>query len=185
MANAVARGTADNTSAISGAELIRRAADFIPILKERADECERLRRIPDNTRDDFIKSGLTRISQPIPHGGLGLDMDTVLEAALELGRGCGSSAWLGCFWPLHNWMVGMWPKEAQEEYWNGSNDTISSTAWNVLGCQTEEAGGGGIRLSGHWDFSSGIDHADWAMLFGSKLKAGETCAGAAQRPAHR
>jgi alkylation response protein AidB-like acyl-CoA dehydrogenase len=169
MASAVARGS-DTRAATSSAEMIRRAADFIPVLKERAAECEQLRRLPDSTRDDFIKSGITRISQPVRFGGLGLDMDTVLEAALELGRGCGSSAWLGCFWPLHNWMVGLWPKEAQEEYWDASSSILSSTAWNVIRCQTEETVGGGIRLSGHWDFSSGIDHADWAMLFVPSLK---------------
>jgi alkylation response protein AidB-like acyl-CoA dehydrogenase len=170
MASAIAQRTNDNPSVTTSAEMIRWAADFKPALKERAEKCEQLRRIPDRTRDDFIKSGITRISQPVPYGGLGLDMDTVLEAALELGRGCGSSAWLGCFWPLHNWMAGMWPKEAQDEYWDGSHDTLSSTAWNVLKCKTEEIAGSGIRLSGHWDFSSGIDHADWAMLFVPSLK---------------
>jgi 3-hydroxy-9,10-secoandrosta-1,3,5(10)-triene-9,17-dione monooxygenase len=91
-------------------------------------------------------------------------MDTVYEVALELGRGCGSSAWMGSFWPLHNWMVGMWPKAVQDEYWANSPDTLSSTAWDLVTCQIEPARGG-IRLSGHWDFSSGIDHAAWAMLF--------------------
>ena len=74
------------------------------------------------------------------------------------------SAWLGSFWPLHNWMIGMWSKQAQDEYWANSYDAVSSTAWNMLTSKIEPFDGG-IRLSGHWDFSSGIDHASWAMLF--------------------
>ena len=70
---------------------------------------------------------------------------------MELGRGCGSSAWLGSFWPLHNWMVGMWSKQAQDEYWADSHDVVSSTAWNILSSKIEAASEG-IRLSGHWDF---------------------------------
>ncbi len=162
-ASAVTRST-DGRPSMTTAEMVRRAAGLVPVLRERASDCESLRRIPDQTRDDFISAGITRISQPASRGGLGLDMDSVYEVAMELGRGCGSSAWMGSFWPLHNWMVGMWPKAAQDDYWTGSPDTLSSTAWDLVTCNIEPASGG-IRLSGHWDFSSGIDHADWAMLF--------------------
>jgi alkylation response protein AidB-like acyl-CoA dehydrogenase len=148
----------------TAAEMIRRATELVPVLAARAEKCEQSRFIPDETLEDFISSGIIRISQPVAYGGLGLDMDTVLEVAMELGRGCGSSAWLGSFWPLHNWMVGMWPKQAQDEYWADSHDAVSSTAWNMLTSKSDPSSGG-IRLSGHWDFSSGIDHASWAMLF--------------------
>jgi alkylation response protein AidB-like acyl-CoA dehydrogenase len=41
---------------------------------------------------------------------------------------------------------------------------VSSTAWNMLASRIEPSSDG-MQLSGHWDFSSGIDHASWAMLF--------------------
>jgi alkylation response protein AidB-like acyl-CoA dehydrogenase len=161
---AVASSDAQAPLQMSKEAMVNRAAAFVPTLRERAERCEKLRRIPDETRDDFVQAGIIRISQPLAYGGLGLDMDTVFEAALELGRGCGSSAWMGAFWPLHNWMAGMWPKAAQEEYWADSHDVLSSTAWDALTARTRQVDGG-IRLSGRWDFSSGIDHAQWAMLF--------------------
>ncbi|HUY20502.1 MAG TPA: hypothetical protein VMV15_14910 [Candidatus Binataceae bacterium] len=156
--------SSDRRPSVTTAEIVRRATGLIPVLRERAAACEALRRVPDPTRDDFVAAGITRIAQPVGRGGLGLDMDSVYEVAMELGRGCGSSAWMGSFWPLHNWMVGMWPKAAQDDYWATSPDTLSSTAWDLVSCKIEPARDG-IRLSGHWDFSSGIDHADWAMLF--------------------
>jgi hypothetical protein len=130
----------------TAAEMIRRATELVPVLAARADECEQSRFIPDETLKDFISSGIIRISQPVAYGGLGLDMDTVLEVAMELGRGCGSSAWLGSFWPLHNWMIGMWSKQPQDEYWADSHDAVSSTAWNMLTSKIEPSSGG-IRLS--------------------------------------
>jgi alkylation response protein AidB-like acyl-CoA dehydrogenase len=164
MAASAATRSTEKQPAVTMAEMVRRAAALVPVLKERAGQCEAIRRVPHENRDDFIRAGITRIAQPVSFGGLGLDMDSVYEVAMELGRGCGSSAWMGCFWPLHNWMVGMWPKAAQDEYWAASPDTLSSTAWDMTTCKIEPASGG-IRLSGHWDFSSGIDHAAWAMLF--------------------
>jgi 3-hydroxy-9,10-secoandrosta-1,3,5(10)-triene-9,17-dione monooxygenase len=164
MAASAATRTTDERPTITTAEMVERAIALVPTLRERADHCEAIRRIPDETRDDFIRSSITRIPQPVARGGIGLDMDSVYEVAMELGRGCGSSAWMGSFWPLHNWMVGMWPKAAQDEYWANSSDALSSTAWDVVDIKVEPASGG-IRLSGHWDYSSGIDHADWAMVF--------------------
>jgi alkylation response protein AidB-like acyl-CoA dehydrogenase len=154
----------DGAVRATAAVMIRRAAELVPVLAARAEKCEQSRSIPGETLENFISAGIVRVSQPVTYGGLGLDMDTALELAMELGRGCGSSAWLGSFWPLHNWMVGMWPQQAQDEYWTDSHDAVSSTAWNMLSSKIDSTSGG-LRLSGHWDFSSGIDHASWAMLF--------------------
>ncbi|MFZ0680803.1 hypothetical protein [Candidatus Binatus sp.] len=155
---------ATNQVVLSKEDMIGRATALRPILAQRADQCEKLRRIPDETRDDFIRGGIVRMIEPVRYGGLGFDIDTLLETTLELGRACGSSGWMGSFWPLHNWMAGMWPEKAQQEYWADSPDTLSSTAWDVLNHKVTEVSGG-VRLSGRWDFSSGCDHARWAMLF--------------------
>lgn len=151
-------------SKITHEEMIRRAKDLIPVLRQRAENCEKLRRVPDETLNDFRTAMIHRISQPVPFGGVGLDMDTVFEVAIQLGRGCGSSAWMGSFWPLHNWMIGMWPKEVQEEYWGPSYDTLSSSVSAVVKSKVDRVKGG-LKLSGVWDFSSGVDHAEWLMIF--------------------
>jgi alkylation response protein AidB-like acyl-CoA dehydrogenase len=143
--------------------MIERARALVPTLRERAGRCEKLRHVPQETVADYIAARIHHISQPVPFGGLGLDMDTVYEVAAELGRGCGSSGWMGSFWPLHNWMIGMWPKQAQEEYWADSRDVLSSTASAAVKCNIEPAKGG-VRVSGKWNFVSGVDHAAWVQL---------------------
>lgn len=158
--------TTDATDAkdtVTKEEMIRRAAELAPVLLERAPRAEELRQIPPETVADFRRLGFHRIAQPVRFGGLGLELDTAYEVAFELGRGCGSSAWMGAQWPLHNWMVGMWPESAQEEYWAGGFDALSSTSFNLTMAKAEPTAGG-VWLSGRWDFSSGVDYADWVMI---------------------
>jgi 3-hydroxy-9,10-secoandrosta-1,3,5(10)-triene-9,17-dione monooxygenase len=148
---------------VSREELLKRAGDLVPVLKERATEAEKLRQIPQATIDDLRALGLVRVGNPHRFGGYGgADMDLYFEIDMELGRACGSTAWCYSVWSSHNWMIGHWPLKAQEEYFAAGPDVLSSSAFAMLGrLQPVE---GGFRLSGRWDFSSGSDAATWAML---------------------
>lgn len=111
-------------------ELVRRASEMLPMLADRAAETEQLRRIPQETIDALLHSSLIRAAQPAHFGGLGLDFDAVFDVSAELGRACGSTAWCYTIWASHNWLMGMFPEEAQQEYWRDSPDTLSSTSFN-------------------------------------------------------
>ena len=150
---------------VDGEELIRRAADLVPVLRERAALTEELRQIPQETVDDFHASGILRAAQPNSFGGYDIDYPVVLDIAAELGRGCGSTAWCYGIWAAHNWAAGMFPEKAQQEYWAESVDVLSSTSLNPSRAQVTPVTGG-YQLSGHWDFSSGCDAATWAILAG-------------------
>ncbi len=146
-------------------ELLHRAAGLVPALRERAAHAEDLRQIPQETVDDFHASGILKACQPARFGGYEIDYPVLLDIAAELGRGCGSSSWCYSIWASHNWLIGMFPEKAQQEYWADSADVLSSTSFNPTRAKVEAAPGG-YKLSGHWDFSSGCDAADRAMLGG-------------------
>jgi 3-hydroxy-9,10-secoandrosta-1,3,5(10)-triene-9,17-dione monooxygenase len=148
---------------ITREELVRRAAALAPRLRERAPLAEELRRIPDATVDDLLSAELVRIGNPDRYGGLGVDYNVMFDVAAELGRACPSTAWCYAIWTSHNWLVGQWPLEAQEEYFASGPDTLSSSSFGPDGATTRIAEGG-FRLSGRWEFSSGCDAASWAML---------------------
>ena len=147
-------------------EILRRASDMVEALKERAAETETLRRIPQETVEALQASGLIRLAQPLRFGGMGLDFDLVFDAAAELARGCGSAAWCYSIWSSHNWLVGMFPEETQQECWSDSPDTLTATSFNPAGGRVS-ATEGGYRVSGHWDFASGCDAASWVLLVGN------------------
>ena len=149
--------------ALTEAELLKRAADLVPVLKERADRAEELRRIPDETVSDLLATGLHRIGVPRKFGGLDASYGLALDIAAELGRGCPSTSWCYGLWAAHSWLVGYWPLQAQQEVFGDNPDTLLSSSLNP-GKSTCEPVKGGYRLSGRWEFSSGCDHAGWVML---------------------
>lgn len=144
-------------------ELVHRAAELVPALRERAGMTETLRQIPQETLDDYHASGILRAAQPTRFGGFDIDYPVVLDIAAELGRGCGSSAWCYGIWAAHNWVAGMFPEKAQKEYWLESSDVLSSTSVDPSRAHVTSVKGG-YQLSGRWSFSSGCDAAAWAIL---------------------
>ncbi len=144
-------------------ELLVRARALIPVLRERAAHTEQLRRIPEETIEALRSADILRMAQSPKFGGLGYGVDKVAEIAMEVGRGCGSTAWMSGQWPGHQFMVGYFPLEAQEEYFE-SVDTMSSTASAVAKLDIQpERGGWRIRNS-QMRFSSGCDAADWILF---------------------
>jgi 3-hydroxy-9,10-secoandrosta-1,3,5(10)-triene-9,17-dione monooxygenase len=103
------------------------------------------------------------VGNPVLYGGYGFEYDTVFEIAMELGRACGSTAWCYAVWQSHNWMVGNFAPEAQEDYFAGGPDTIAATAVSVVNATATPAEGGYV-LSGRWNLSSGCDSASWVMV---------------------
>lgn len=145
-------------------ELVARAAALIPALRERSQRCEQLRRIPPETFDDFRRTGLLRIAQPLRHQGFGYGIDVVTEIAQQIGRGCGSSAWMAGQWPGHQFIAGYFPEQAQQEYWSTDPDTVSSTASAVARLNMEPENGGWRIRDSQMRFSSGCDYAQWILF---------------------
>lgn len=153
------------TTPVTREELVQQAAALVPTLRERAERTEQLRRLPEETVADLTNAGLFRIGNPDRFGGVGLDVDTAYEVTFELARGCGSTAWCYSILTNHNWMLGHWPEQAQEEYFADSPDTLVSSGFDPGRSQVEMVPGG-YRLSGRWSFSSGCDAAQWVMVGG-------------------
>src|SRR5689334_4145449 len=86
--------TAKKSAAPTREELLRRAQALVPVLQERAAQCEAMRRCPDETIRDYVANDLLRISQPARYGGFEHNYDVLCEVSQTLARGCGSQAWV-------------------------------------------------------------------------------------------
>src|SRR3989442_3931108 len=95
---------------LSRQELLRRAEELVPVLKERAAKTEQLRQIPAESVHDLLDSTLIRIGNPERYGGHGLEMDTAYDVSWEVGRGCGSTAWCFFPWTPHNMVLRHFPR---------------------------------------------------------------------------
>jgi 3-hydroxy-9,10-secoandrosta-1,3,5(10)-triene-9,17-dione monooxygenase len=136
---------------------------MLPTVKKRATETEALRRIPDETVRELRDSELLRIGVPKMFGGLDAEYRLMFEIGSLLGSACAATSWCFCIWAAHSWLVGHWPYKAQQEVFGSSPDVLSSSSLNP-GKSTLEETSGGFKLSGHWEFSSGSDSAEWVIV---------------------
>ncbi|HZU06777.1 MAG TPA: acyl-CoA dehydrogenase family protein [Chloroflexota bacterium] len=149
---------------LSHDEAVARARALAPVLRERADQTEALRRPPDATLHDFMEAGLFGILQPARWGGSELDLRTFLEVGTELARGDPSAAWVYTVLESHFWIVSLFPEPAQQDVWGERPETLVCTSVAPSGGVQRVAGG--YRLHGRWAFSSGCDFTEWAILGG-------------------
>ena len=145
------------------ADIIQRARDLAPSLRERATNCEQLRRVPEETLRDFADAEFYRIFQPARFGGHELEYGTQVDMAIELARGCASSAWDASVIACHSWILGMYPPEAQDDVWGEDPKALIVTSFVPVDPRITRVGEG-LRVSGRWKLASGVDHCDWILL---------------------
>jgi 3-hydroxy-9,10-secoandrosta-1,3,5(10)-triene-9,17-dione monooxygenase len=144
-------------------EAMRRARDLVPVLRERADGAEDARQMQKETLDDLHRTGLLRFHQPRRWGGMELPFVALFDVPAEVSRGCASTGWNVANLGVHHWMLALYDERAQEEVWGPNPDVVipSGIAYpQGRGRRVD----GGLVISGHWNFSSGVDHGDWNML---------------------
>ena len=144
-------------------ELVARARALIPVLRARSAACEEAKRIPDETARDLVDAGFFRITQPASAGGYAMRPSVLWAVAREIGRGCGSTAWIISLLGLHPWLVGMFAPQAQDEVF-ADGDAIVPVLTGGVGRDLDvKAVAGGYEISGLWRYASGIDIATWVI----------------------
>ncbi|KAA6210961.1 3-hydroxy-9,10-secoandrosta-1,3,5(10)-triene-9,17-dione monooxygenase oxygenase subunit [Streptomyces filamentosus] len=136
--------------------------DLAPGLRERAAEAEELRRVPDASVKELEDTGFFQLLQPRTFGGLAADPLVHYTAVKEIAKACGSTGWVVSVLGVHPWHVALYDPRAQQEVWGEDPKTRIASSYAPTGRATPVDGG--FRLSGRWHFSSGCDHASWALL---------------------
>ena len=144
-------------------EILDRARAMVPTLRSYALQAERERLIPRQTHETFRDAGFYRLFQPARYGGYEMPIGMMVEVAGELGRGCGSSAWIFSNLAVQNWIIGMHHPQAQEDVWGANPDALAASSFPTQGGAGRYVEGG-LVLSGVWSFASGIDFVDWENL---------------------
>jgi 3-hydroxy-9,10-secoandrosta-1,3,5(10)-triene-9,17-dione monooxygenase len=159
---------------LTDAELLcRRARDLVPALRERTAETAALGKLPDATIDAMQAAGFFRIMQPARFGGFEMEPEVFFRVQMILAEGCMSTAWVLGVVAIHNWQLALFDDKAQQDVWGEDDSTLISSSYMPVG--KVEHVEGGYTLSGHWGFSSGSKHCDWAFLGAMvpPVKAGE------------
>jgi 3-hydroxy-9,10-secoandrosta-1,3,5(10)-triene-9,17-dione monooxygenase len=159
---------------LTAEEMVQRARDMVPVLRERQAHCEEIGRLPDETSREFIEAGFYRILQPRRFGGYEFDLPTFTRVAIELSRGCPASGWTYTLTAGHAHMLAaLWPEEGQIDIY-GEDGEVRMPGRLRPGKAVEVDGG--YQVSGTFDYVSGCDsatHLVLAFAFGDDVSAGE------------
>ncbi len=158
------KSTVESNGTELAASLLASARELVPTLAKRAALAEQNRSIPADTIADFKRAGLFRVIQPKRYGGYELDPGVFFNIQMTLAEGCMSSGWVYGVVAVHNWQLGLFDPRAQEDVWAKDSSVLIASSYMPKG-QVERVDGG-FRFSGRWNFSSGVDHADWLFLGG-------------------
>jgi 3-hydroxy-9,10-secoandrosta-1,3,5(10)-triene-9,17-dione monooxygenase len=152
------------------AALLAKARALTQRLRERAAAAERLRRLPDETNAEFQEAGFYRILQPARYGGLEARYGLQTMLAAEVGRGCASSGWCLSITAAHSWILGMFPREAQDEFWGGDPTRVLASSFLAVQPKLVPQSGG-ARIDGRWRFSSNVDHCEGIIVLAMMPRA--------------
>lgn len=135
-----------------------------PELRNQAAVSAEERRLSETTVKILRETGAMRLIQPARYGGLEADPRCFVEAMMVAGSFDGAAGWVLGVVGVHNWHIGLYADEVQQEVWGEDPDTWISSSYNYVGKATRVDGG--YRLTGRWGFSSGCEHADWVFVGG-------------------
>ena len=150
-------------SNVSHEEAVERARALIPFLRKHASGNDKATKLVPEVVEALHESGMFRFLSPKAWGGMELDFVSYFDIPEMLGRGDASTAWVVSNLASHNRGLALWPMETQEEIWGPNRDALiaSGVAYNQgIGVRIK----GGLKLTGKWGFSSGVDHSEWEQL---------------------
>ncbi|MFC4022336.1 acyl-CoA dehydrogenase family protein [Oceanobacillus longus] len=146
-------------------ELLGKAEEMIPNLRERMNEVDRLRSIPQSTISELTEAGLLKLLTPKKYGGYQLNFRQYLDIVSQIGKGCGSTAWVVALINVAKWVVSVnFTEEVHDEIFK--DDAIANVCgvFEARKCDVEKVEGGYLIKEGLWGFASGSNHSDYFFL---------------------
>ena len=143
-------------------QLLSDLNDILPSIAANADKAEALRMTPPENIALLKQIKFLRAFQPKAWGGLELSLPEFAEAVATLAGACASTAWATSLLCTHSHQLALFSKQTQEDVWGQDPEATISSSIAPFGKTTEVEGG--VMFSGDMSWSSGCDHAQWAIM---------------------
>ncbi|MDH6288720.1 3-hydroxy-9,10-secoandrosta-1,3,5(10)-triene-9,17-dione monooxygenase oxygenase subunit [Rhodococcus sp. NM-2] len=143
-------------------EVLRSVRGLLPMIAERADKVDESRRVSEQVIRELGDAGMFKMLQPRRYGGTEGDPVHFYEVVRAVSGVCGSTGWLASVLGVHPWHLALFDDRAQRDVWGHDDSVLVSSAYAPVGRLVPVEGG--YRLTGDWHFSSGCEHASWALL---------------------
>ncbi|MCD1125178.1 flavin-dependent monooxygenase [Jinshanibacter sp. LJY008] len=142
--------------------MLEKLKPILPAIAANAARAELERKVPDENIALLKGIGMHRVFQPKHYGGMELSLPEFTDCVAALAGACGGTAWAFSLLCTHNHQLAMFSKQLQDEIWGDNPDATASSS--IAPFSTIREGDGGVYLSGEMGWSSGCDHAEWAIV---------------------
>jgi len=133
-------------------DLVATAKSMQPYLLEMAPKHEQNRLLDSEVINKLLAADMFKVAVPRRWGGLCLSAHGMAQIAVELAKGCPSTAWIYCISNSASWVASLATDAVQEDVFADSVPIMCS-AVNPPGSFTKVEGG--YRVSGAFPYSSG------------------------------
>ncbi|WP_417521924.1 acyl-CoA dehydrogenase family protein [Marinobacter sp.] len=135
---------------------------IVQTLSDNARDSEANRRANEENIRQLQEAGAFKLMVPKRYGGFEGSIRSHLEVTSLLAEGCGGTAWVTALTNVCAWLTGLFSEQAQNDIF-GANPDARVAGVFAPSPETERVDGG-LKISGKWYASSGILHADWALV---------------------
>jgi alkylation response protein AidB-like acyl-CoA dehydrogenase len=142
--------------------LLEDLRSILPTIAANAFQAEQDRKVPDENIALLKSIGLHRVFQPKAFGGMELSLPQFADCIALLAGACASTAWAMSLLCTHSHQLALFSAKLQQEVWGTDPNATASSSIAPFG-RTEEVEGG-VLFSGEMGWSSGCDHAEWAIV---------------------
>ncbi len=150
------------TSTQSDADFIAAARQLAPQICAARDEMDRERRVPAHLAKSLDAAGVYRLFLPASMGGPQLDPITAYQVIEEVSRAEASVGWCGLLSNGGALFAGNFTPAAAGRMFGQPPEFRAAGSFRPLG--EARPTNGGFRISGRWDYASGIDNANWLFV---------------------
>ncbi|TCB86045.1 flavin-dependent monooxygenase [Acinetobacter sp. ANC 3791] len=145
-----------------GADILEQVKALLPQIAKNAEHAEALRQVPDENIELLKGIGLHKAFQPKVYGGLEISLPDFANCIVAIAGACAGTAWAFSLLCTHSHQIAMFSKQLQDEIWLSNPDATASSSIAPFGKVQEVEGG--IILNGEYGWSSGCDHAEYAIV---------------------
>lgn len=136
--------------------------EILPRIAANAELAEDMRQMPAENVELLKGIKMHHAFLPKAYGGLEISLPEFTDCIAALSGACCSTAWAFSLLCTHNHQLAMFSKECQDEVWGENPDATACSSIAPLGRYEETEGG--VRFTGDMSWSSGSDHAEWAIV---------------------
>ncbi|MEH7177095.1 acyl-CoA dehydrogenase family protein [Neobacillus vireti] len=145
---------------INREELLQKAKEVGELAEKHAAQADQDARLPDEVFEKIKEAGFQKLLRPKEYGGQNLDFYTFGDIIRTVANYNVSAAWLTYFAIIHETWPAFLPKQGREELYNSG--ALMADVFAPIGKVVDD--GEGYRLSGQWNFCSGVSGCEWIAL---------------------